>query len=78
MRLLITSDFDQEYFDILSSSFESVSLDGWGKTGYMLTEDELIEKLDGIDVLIVGYEQISRRVISVQVFKYKHYRNGCI
>ncbi len=63
MKLLITSDFDQEHFDVLSSSFESVSLDGWGKTGYMLTEEELIEKLDGIDVLIVGYEQISRRVI---------------
>ena len=63
MKLLITSDFDQEYFDILASSFESVSLDGWGKTGYMLTENELIEKLDGIDVLIVGYEQITRRVI---------------
>jgi D-3-phosphoglycerate dehydrogenase len=69
MKLLITSDFDQEHFQRLGSSFEDVSLDGWGKTGYLLTEDELIEKLDGVDVLIVGYEQITRRVIEKSSLK---------
>ena len=63
MNVLVTSDFDQEHFELLGSSFENVSFDGWGKTGYLLTEDELIEKLDGIDVLIVGYEQITRKVL---------------
>ncbi len=63
MKLLVTADFDPEYLEILSSTLESVIFDGWGKTGYLLTETELIEKLGEIDILIVGYEQITRKVI---------------
>jgi D-3-phosphoglycerate dehydrogenase / 2-oxoglutarate reductase len=63
MRLLVTADFDPEYLEILSSTLGRVVFDGWGKTGYLLTGAELIEKLGEIDILIVGYEQITRRVI---------------
>ena len=59
MRLLVTADFDPKYLEILSSTLESVVFDGWGKTGYLLTETELIEKLGKIDILVVGYEQIT-------------------
>ena len=40
MRLLVTADFDPEYLEILSSTLGSVGFDGWGKTGYLLTEAE--------------------------------------
>ena len=63
MRLLVTAGFDPKYLEILSSTLGSVVFDGWGKTGYLLTETELIEKLGKIDILVVGYEQITRRVI---------------
>lgn len=63
MRLMVTADFDTEYLETLRSAMESVVFDGWGKTGYLLTETELIEKLAEMDILIVGYEQITRHVI---------------
>jgi len=36
---------------------------GWGKTGVRLSENELCEKVESTDILLVGYENISRRVV---------------
>ena len=63
MKLLITSDFDQEHIEALRKMFSEVRLDGWGRTGYIMEEDDLINALQDIDVLIVGYEQVTRRVL---------------
>ncbi len=36
---------------------------GWGLTGIRLSEDELIQALDGVEILMAGYEKITAGVI---------------
>ncbi len=40
-----------------------VRLAGWGQTGDRLTEEELLGLVEPVDILVVGYENITARVI---------------
>lgn len=61
-EILITMSMSQSQIDRLRQ-IGNVTLDGWGLTGVRLSEDQLIHKLQGMDVLLVGYEKVTQKVI---------------
>lgn len=66
MKVLVTADYDPGYQEELGKQFE-VQAAGFNITNSfkdVLQEDALIEALQGKDILIVGYEQITPRVIA--------------
>jgi len=63
MRIFITADFSQEGMKRLTDAGHDVRYCCWGATHEICTEEQLIEKLKGFDVLFVGYEQITENVI---------------
>ena len=63
MNIVITADFSQEGIDRLKKAGHSVKYICWGPTHHICDENELIKDLQGSDVLIVGYEPITRDVL---------------
>jgi D-3-phosphoglycerate dehydrogenase len=62
-KLLITARFVKDQLKELDPSIASVQYSGWGETRELLSEDQLIRDLEGVDIFISEYETISRRVI---------------
>ena len=62
-KLLITARFIKDELDRIKDSIESVEYAGWGVSRNLLQEDELIKRLQGIDIFISEYETISAKVI---------------
>ncbi len=48
---------------MLKVAGHTVRTGGWGYTGNILNEDELIREIGGAEVLIVGYEEVTRKVL---------------
>ena len=48
---------------MLKVAGHTVRTGGWGFTGEILGEDELIREIGDADVLIVGYEEVTRKVL---------------
>ena len=66
MNVLVTADFDPDYQRQLGQQFE-VSAAGFNLTNSfkdVLKEEEFIRQLQGIDILVVGYEDVNERVIA--------------
>lgn len=63
MEIYICADFSQDGIEMLKVAGHTVRTGGWGFTGEILTEDELIREIGGADVLIVGYEEVSKKVL---------------
>jgi D-3-phosphoglycerate dehydrogenase len=63
MKIFITADFSEEGIKRLVDAGHDVRYCCWGATHDICTEDQLIEGLQGYDVLIVGYEQITEKVL---------------
>lgn len=61
-RVLVTADFSDAGLDRLRE-FCEVRQDGWGVTGRVVGEEETIDLLQGVDILIPGYEPITERVL---------------
>ncbi len=63
-RALITAEVHPETISNLESLGYQVELRGWGQTHQALTEEQLIEAVDGIQLLVVELEQVTAKVIS--------------
>lgn len=63
-KAIVTIQISQNELNRLKTRCEVIEA-GWGKTGFRLTESDLIQTLSGSQVLLVGYEKVSRNVIEV-------------
>lgn len=63
MEIYICADFSQDGIEMLKVAGHTVRTGGWGYTGNILNEDELIREIGGAEVLIVGYEEVTRKVL---------------
>ncbi len=65
LKLLWTGEYDESWAKKFSE-YAEVTRKGLGLTGNIINkmdEDELIEALQGIDVLLVGYDKVTERVL---------------
>lgn len=69
MKIFITADFSEEGVESLKKDGHQVRLGGWGVTHEILTEDELISELGDSEVLFVGYEPVTKKVIDYSRLK---------
>ncbi|MBN1299426.1 MAG: hydroxyacid dehydrogenase [Actinobacteria bacterium] len=63
MKIFITADFSESGMKRLTDAGHDVSYCCWGATHEICTEEQLIENLKGFDVLIVGYEPVTEKVL---------------
>ncbi len=63
MEIYICADFSQDGIETLKAAGHTVRTGGWGYTGEILGEDELIKEIGNAEVLIVGYEEVTKKVI---------------
>ncbi len=63
MKIFITADFSEEGIKRLTDAGHDVSYCCWGATHEICTEEQLIERLQGFDVLFVGYEPVPEKVL---------------
>ncbi|MEA4853146.1 MAG: NAD(P)-dependent oxidoreductase [Christensenella sp.] len=63
MEIYICADFSQDGIEMLRVAGHTVRTGGWGFEEHILTEEQLIEQIGNADVLIVGYEEVSRKVL---------------
>ncbi len=63
MKIFITADFSEAGMKRLTDAGHDVRYCCWGATHEICTEEQLIEKLQGFDVLIVGYEPVTEKVL---------------
>lgn len=63
MEIYICADFSQDGIETLRAAGHTVRTGGWGFTGKILEEEELIREIGSAQVLVVGYEEVNKRVI---------------
>lgn len=63
MEIYICADFSQDGIELLRAAGHTVRTGGWGYTSEILTEDEMIRELGNAEILFVGYEPITRKVL---------------
>lgn len=63
MKIYICADFSQDGIEMLKNTGHEVRTGGWGFTSKILTEDEMIAEIGDADVLFVGYEPVTRKVL---------------
>lgn len=63
MRALITCEVSNEFISALKSRGIEYELTGWGQTGNTLTQEELIAKAQGCEIVIVEIEDLNKTVI---------------
>ncbi len=69
MTIYICADFSMDAIETLKVAGHEVRTGGWGFGSKVLEEDELIREIGDADVLIVGYERVSRKVIDATNLK---------
>lgn len=63
MRALITCEVTNEFLSALKTRGIEYELTGWGQTGNTLTQEELIAKAQGCEIVIVEIEDLNKAVI---------------
>jgi len=63
MNLLVTTYIVPEYLKKLEKMFDHVRCEGMMKLGGVLTEDELIAALKDIDVILIEFDPLTRKVL---------------
>lgn len=63
MEIYICADFAQDGIEMLKAAGHTVRTGGWGYTSSMPGEDDMIREIGNADVLFVGYEPITRKVL---------------
>ena len=63
MRALITCEVSNEFLSALKTRGIEYELTGWGQTGNTLTQEELIAKAQGCEIVIVEIEDLTKAVI---------------
>jgi len=61
-KAVVTIQISDSQLERLGSKFNVVHT-GWGKTGHRLLESDLLKELADAEVLLVGYEKITRAII---------------
>jgi D-3-phosphoglycerate dehydrogenase len=64
LEIYICADFSQDGIELLKAAGHTVRTGGWGFTGDILNEDELIADIGNAEVFIVGYEEVTKKVLS--------------
>lgn len=65
MRALITCEVSNEFISALKTRGIEYELTGWGQTGNTLTQEELIAKAQGCEIVIVEIEDLNKAVIEL-------------
>ena len=65
MRALITCEVSNEFISALKTRGIEYELTGWGQTGNTLTQEELIAKAQGCEIVIVEIEELNKAVIEL-------------
>ena len=63
MKIYICADFSQDGIELLKVAGHEVKTGGWGFTSKILNEDELIADIGDAEVLVVGYEPVTKKVL---------------
>ena len=63
MKVYICADFSQDGIELLKVAGHEVKTGGWGFTSKILDEDELIADIGDAEVLVVGYEPVTKKVL---------------
>ncbi len=63
MKLLVTTYVTPAYQATLERMFDTVRYEGMMKIGRVLTEDEFIEAISGMDAVVVEFDPLTRRVL---------------
>lgn len=63
MKIYICADFSQDGIELLKVAGHTVRTSGWGYTSEILDEDKLIAEIGDADILIVGYEEVTKKVL---------------
>jgi phosphoglycerate dehydrogenase-like enzyme len=63
MRIYICADFSRECIEELLALGHEVRTGGWGFTHDILDEDRLIAEIGDAEILIVGYEPVTPKVL---------------
>ena len=62
LKAVVTMKFSDDQCERLNEKLEVVRT-GWATTGQKLIEDEMIQNLQDADILLVGYEDVTERVL---------------
>lgn len=68
-RVMVTADFDEAELERLRG-LADVEVGGWGVTTKMPDEEELVELLQGIDILAIAWEEVTASVLDRTDLKY--------
>ena len=63
MKTLITARFDKRYLDELKTIATELHFDGYGVHGVKMKKEALIKALEGVELLISEFEDITREVL---------------
>ena len=63
MEFYICADFSQDGIAMLEAAGHTVRTGGWGFGPDVIDSEQLIREIGGADILIVGYEEVSRKVL---------------
>lgn len=63
LKALLTAEIDSELLPRIKETCD-VKIEGWGKKLRILTENELIDNLKGMEVLITSYDDVTEKVIN--------------
>jgi len=63
LKIFICADFSQDGIELLEAAGHVVRTGGWGYEDDVIDEDKLIKEIGDAEVLFVGYETISRKVL---------------
>lgn len=63
MEIYICADFSQDGIEMLKAAGHTVRTGGWGYTSHILDEDELIAEIGNAEILFLGYEPVTRKVL---------------
>lgn len=63
MEIYICADFSQDSIELLKAAGHTVRTGGWGYTSKILNEDELIADIGNAEILFLGYEPVTRKVL---------------
>ena len=63
LRMLVTARFARNEIERVRTQIGDVDFAGYGVTGKIMAEEDLIRKLEGIDIFIHEFESVTRRVI---------------
>lgn len=69
LSVAVTADFDERYLGRLRETAD-VRFGGWGVTGRVPPEHELIDFLQGADVLVVAWESVTEAVLAGTSLRY--------